>query len=213
MLLCKRGRRAAFPVLCVVDNTRKVHASINHKGWAGRETLAGNTMKKQFLECGEIVATHGLRGEVRVYPWCDSPEFLASLKRVYLKKGERQLDVERARVHKNIVILKLAGIDTIEDAALLRKKVVYLNRDDAPLDEDAFFVQDLIGASVVDVDTNEQYGILTDVLQTGANDVYVIKNGDAEHLIPAIPQVVIHTDPDAGVISIRPLPGLFNPEE
>ncbi len=170
-------------------------------------------MKKQFLECGEVVTTHGITGEVRVYPWCDGPEFLVTLKRVYLKKGEQQLTVERARVHKNIVILKLAGIDTIEQAALLRKKTLYMNRDDAKLGKDEFFVQDIIGAKVVDADTAEEYGVLTDVLQTGANDVYVIKNGSEEHLIPAIPQVIIHTDPDAGVITIRPIPGLFHPEE
>ncbi len=170
-------------------------------------------MKKQFLECGEVVSTHGIIGEVRVYPWCDSPEFLVSLKRVYLKKGEQLLTVERARAHKNIVILKLAGIDTIEQAAQLRKKTLYLNRDDAKLGKDEFFVQDIIGAKVVDADTAEEYGVLTDVMQTGANDVYVIKHGSEEHLIPAIPQVIIHTDPDAGVITIRPIPGLFHPEE
>ncbi len=170
-------------------------------------------MKKQFLECGEVVTTHGIQGEVRVYPWCDAPEFLASLKRVYLKKGAQEYAVQRARVHKNIVILKFAGIDSIEDAIPLRKQVLYLNREDARLEQDEYFVQDLIGAAVVDADTAVQYGVLTDVMQTGANDVYVLKDGEKEHLIPAIPQVVISTDPDAGIIKIRPLDGLFHPEE
>ncbi|MFA9381268.1 MAG: ribosome maturation factor RimM [Acetanaerobacterium sp.] len=167
-------------------------------------------MKKQFLECGEVVTNHGIHGEVRVYPWCDQAEILASLSQVYLKKGEQLLTVERARMHKNIVIMKFAGYDTLESAATLRRKTLYLNREDMPLAKDEYFVQDLIGSKVVDVDTAEEYGVLTDVLQTGANDVYVVKSEEAERLVPAIEQVIIETDVDAGLIRIRPLPGLFD---
>lgn len=169
-------------------------------------------MIKQFLECGEVVATHGIRGELRVYPWCDSPQVLASLKTVYFKKGEQAYTVLRARVHKNIVLMELDGITTIEDAVPLRGKTVYLHRDDAPLSDGEYFVQDLLGARVVDEDTGEEYGVLADVLQTGANDVYLIKKGEREYLIPVIEQVVLHTDPEAGLIRIRPLPGLLDPQ-
>ena len=169
-------------------------------------------MKKQFLETGEIVTTHGIKGEVRVYPWCDSPDFITGFDYLYLKKGEIRLTVEEARVHKNVVILKLLGYDTVERAVTLRGQVVYINRGDVKLAEDEYFVQDLIGMKVIDVDTGEEYGTLTDVSQTGANDVYTIKNGEMEYLIPAIPQVIIDTDTEQDIMRIKPLEGLFNPD-
>ncbi|SDM72516.1 ribosome maturation factor RimM [Acetanaerobacterium elongatum] len=169
-------------------------------------------MKKQFLETGEIVTTHGIKGEVRVYPWCDTPDFLTDFKHVYLKKGEIKLTVEDARVHKNIVIMKLEGYDTIERAVTLRGQVLYISRSDVKLAEGEYFVQDLIGIKVIDDDTGEEYGVITDVSQTGANDVYTIKNGELEYLIPAIPQVIIDTDTEREIMRIKPLEGLFNPD-
>ncbi len=168
-------------------------------------------MKKQFLETGEIVTTHGIKGEVRVYPWCDSPDFLTGFKHIYLKKGDVQLKVQEARVHKNIVIMKLEGYDTVERAVALRGQTVYINRKDVRLEEGEYFVQDLIGIKVIDDATGEEYGVITEVSQTGANDVYTVKNGSMEYLIPAIPQVVIDTDTEREVMRIKPLDGLFNP--
>lgn len=169
-------------------------------------------MKKQFLETGEIVAPHGVHGEVRVYPWSDSPEFLCELKRFYLNKnGDREIIPERARAHKNIVILKIKGIDTVEDAAKLRGKTLYLNRDDCVMDEGDYFVQDLLDMEAVDADTGEAYGVITDVSQTGANDVYTISApGKKDKLIPAIKDVVIRVDMEANRMLIRPLEGLFD---
>lgn len=169
-------------------------------------------MKKQFLETGEIVTTHGIKGEVRVYPWCDSPTFLTDFKYVYLKKGEVKLKVEESRVHKNIVIMKLEGYDTVERAVMLRGQVIYIHRSDVKLAEGEYFVQDLIGMKVIDDDTGEEYGVITNVSQTGANDVYTIKNGELEYLIPAIPQVIIDTDTEREIMRIKPLEGLFNPD-
>ncbi len=168
-------------------------------------------MKKQFLETGEIVTTHGIKGEVRVYPWCDSPDFLTGFERIYLKKGDVQLRVQEARVHKNIVIMKLEGYDTVERAVALRGQTVYINRKDVKLEEGEYFVQDLIGMKVIDDATGEEYGTITEVSQTGANDVYTVKNGNMEYLIPAIPQVVIDTDTEREIMRIKPLDGLFNP--
>lgn len=172
-------------------------------------------MKKQYLECGKIVSTHGVRGEVRVQPWCDSPDFLCAFPVVYLQKGARQMQVERARENKNMVLLKLRGVDTMDDAQALRGQIIYIDRADAPPDEEGvYFIQDLIGLRVVDADTGRVWGKLTDVMQTGANDVYVLKDETGcERLFPAIPQVVLETDIDAGVMRIRPLPGLFEEME
>ena len=133
-------------------------------------------MKKQFLETGRIVGTHGIKGEVRIEPWCDSPQFLCAFKKLYLdEKGETFFEV-KSRPHKNIVLAKIKGVETIDQAERLRGKIVYINRDDITLGEGVEFVQDLIGARVIDADNDKEYGTLTDVLRTGANDVYEIGN-------------------------------------
>ncbi len=164
-------------------------------------------MKKQYLETGKIVNVHGLKGEVKVYPWCDSPELLCEFDTLYTNQGKNSIEIESSRVQKNMVIMKFKGVDTVEQANELRNKVLYLNRDDLELDDNTYFIQDLIGLEVYDVDTNAYYGILSDVLETGANDVYTIKNEELhkEFLIPAIPQVVITTDLENNIMKIRPL--------
>ena len=102
-------------------------------------------MKKQFLDSGKIVGTHGIKGEVRIEPWADSPAFLAAFRTLYLDgRGERKIKV-KSRPHKNITLCKIEGVDTIEDAERLRGKIVYINRDDIALEEGVHFVQDLIG--------------------------------------------------------------------
>lgn len=169
-------------------------------------------MRKQFIDTGEVVTTHGVRGEVRVYPWSDTPDFLCGFDSFYLDaKGARRMEVERARVHKNVVVVKFKGIDTIEEAEKLRGKTLYIDRDDCELEEGEYFIQDLIGLRVLDADTGACYGEISDVSQTGANDVYHIRGeGGRERLIPAIKEVVVSTDPDAGEMRIRPLEGLFD---
>ena len=108
-------------------------------------------MKKQYLESGKIVTTHGVRGEVRVQPWCDTPGFLTQFACLYLDaRGSQARVVERARVHKNIVIVKFEGVENVEDAAGLRGKTVYIDRADVELEEGECFVQDLIGCTVRD---------------------------------------------------------------
>ncbi len=171
-------------------------------------------MKKQFLETGEIVTTHGIKGEVKVYPWCDSPEFLLDFDRLYLDSaGKKQLTVTSARLQKNMVLLTFEGVDSIEDAKPLRGKTLYLNRDDVQMEEGEYFVQDLMGLEVVNADDLRPYGTLTQVSQTGANDVYhILFPNQKEYLIPAIPQVVIRTDLEEGKMYIRPLKGLFDDE-
>lgn len=167
-------------------------------------------MKKEYLEAGKIVNTHGIRGEVKIMPYCDSPELLCEFDRLFMGKSLEEVYIERSRVQKNMVICKIEGIDTPEDAEKLRNKMLYMHRDDLELDEDTYFIQDLIGMTVKNADTGEIYGIIDDVFQTGANDVYSIKNGDKSYLVPAIADVVITTDIDSGIMTIRPLEGLFD---
>ncbi len=170
-------------------------------------------MRKQYLECGKVVTTHGVRGEVKLELWCDGFDFLAHFKRLYLEKGAKALTVEGARPQKNHALIKFEGVDSLEAALALRGKVLYIDREDAP-DTGGYFIQDLIGLEVVDADDGSLYGSLSDVSATGANDVYHIAFPDGkERLIPVIPQVVISIDLDQNRMQIRPLKGLFDDED
>jgi len=167
-------------------------------------------MKKEFLEAGKIVALHGIRGEVKIMPYCDSPELLAEFDRLFIGKNHEEIIVERSRVFKNMVIAKLEGFNSPEESEKLRNKILFMHRDDLELDEDTYFIQDLIGLEVKNADSDFVYGKISDVMQTGANDVYVISGSDKEYLVPAIPDVIVKTDIDGGLMLIRPLDGLFD---
>lgn len=166
-------------------------------------------MKKQYLEAGKIVNIHGIKGELKIMPYTDYPELLCEFDRLFIGKNHEEINIEHSRVFKNMVIAKIEGIDTPEDAQKLRDTLLYMHRDDLELDEDTYFIQDLIGIEVSDADSGFLYGKITDVMQTGANDVYVIKGDDREYLVPAIPEVIISTDIDENIMTIRPLEGLF----
>ena len=171
-------------------------------------------MKKQYLDSGKIVGTHGIKGEVRIEPWCDSPEFLCAFKKLYLdEKGQTFIEV-KSRPHKNITLAKIKGVDTIEAAEKLRGKIIYINRDDITLDEGVNFVQDLIGIEVKDAENGTVYGKLTDVLRTGANDVYEITDSNnKKYLAPVIDEVVEEINVDGGFVLIRPMKGIFDDED
>ena len=169
--------------------------------------------QKPYLEAGQIVGTHGVRGEVRVQPWCDSPQQLATFKKLYWDaEGKKPVKV-KGRPHKNIALLTLEGITTVEAAQVLRGKMLYVDRRDIKLPKGHYLVQDLIGLTVVDVDTGETYGTLTDVSQTGANAVYHMATDKGEVLIPAIPDVIIEVDIKGDVLRLRPMKGLLDDEE
>ena len=167
----------------------------------------------KLIETGKIVSVFGIKGEVKVQPWCDDPQLLCELDTLYYKSGT-PVEIERARVANNIVVMKIKGVDTANDANKLRNRVLYLDRDDIVLEEGAFFIQDLIGLKVIDADNGREYGIITDVSQTGANDVYHIKAPDGKmYYIPAIKDVVKQTDIKGGEMLITPLEGLFEGAE
>ena len=166
---------------------------------------------KKYLETGKIVAVQGLKGEVRVEPWCDSQDFLCGFDVLYFDKGETPVEIEYAHPHKNIVLMKLKGVDTVEQAQLYRNKILYMDRDDVELEDGCYFIQDLIGLRVTDIDDGTDYGKICEVTQTGANDVYHIKDDNGIiRLIPAIPDVVKNTDITEGTMLIHKLEGLFD---
>ncbi len=170
-------------------------------------------MKKEFLEIGKFVGTHGVRGMVRIQPWSDDGEFLTKFKNFYLDNGKTKIKINKITPHGNVVIASIDDIDSIEDAEKLRNQVLYIKRADAKLPDGRYFVSEIIGAQVFDADTNVLLGTLTDVSPTGANDVWHIKSGEKEYLVPAISDVIVDVNIDNDIITIRPLKGIFDNED
>lgn len=171
-------------------------------------------MIKNYLELGQIVSTHGVKGEVRFDPWCDSPEFVKKFKTLYFDAdGEKPVKVNSARPHGNIAILMLDGVTTVEEAKALRGTVLYMKRSDARLPRGSYFIQELIGCRVIDADNGKIYGEITDVIGTGANDVYCIKTVYGEVLFPAVKEFIVSTDVETGEVKVRPIKGIFSDED
>lgn len=166
---------------------------------------------ENLLQVGAILDTHGLRGEVKVFPTTDDPGRYDYLEDVILedKSGKQiTLVVEKVRYFKNLVIVKFKDLDNINDVEQYKKCNLYVTRENAvELEEDEYFVADLIGLTAK-TDEGEELGRIKDVLTTGANDVYVIDTKEGELLVPAIHDCVQEVDLEAGVMTLHLLPGL-----
>lgn len=167
---------------------------------------------KQFLEAGRIIGTHGVNGNVKVQSWCDSADVLCNFATLYFDDGKEAVNVLSASKHKgNNVVMKLDGINSMDKAIAVRGRILYLDRKDLNLSDDTFFIQDVIGCKVLDLNTNQNYGEVTDVFKTGANDVYQVTNTAKKNfLIPVIPDVVKNIDIKNQKIYIIPLENLFD---
>ena len=165
-------------------------------------------MPQQYLEVGKVTNTHGIMGEVRVQPWADSPEFLCRFKTLYVDKTHWPIRVERARVHKNMVILKLEGVTDVPGALAMRNAILYIDRADADLPEGSFFLADIMGLEVRDAQSGQVLGNVADVLTLPANNVYVVRGGEREILIPAVPQFIAETNVDGGYLRVNMMEGL-----
>jgi len=162
-------------------------------------------MKLQFLQAGEIVTTHGVRGEIKVLPWSDGPEFLQDFTRVRI--DGREYNVECCRIQKTCNLLKLRGIDSMEEAQKLRGKVVEIFRCDAP--DALIFAAELIGMDVLA--DGVKLGQIEDVLDYPGNKVYVVK-GEHEYMIPAVKQFILSTDLNANVMHVQIIEGMRTDE-
>ena len=165
-------------------------------------------MQNQYLEVGKVTNVHGLMGEVKVQPWADSPEFLCQFKTLYVDEAHWPIQVERARVHKNMVIMKFEGLTDVPGALSLRNAILYIDRSDAKLPEGAFFLADIYGLEVRDAATGEVLGQIADVLTLPANNVYVVKGGPRELMIPAVPQFIAETNVEGGYLRVNLMEGL-----
>ena len=159
-------------------------------------------MKKvKFLECGIIINTHGVRGGIKIESWCDTPEDLAALSRIYIKSGDGYVEhkVKRASVFKRFVLMEIENIATIDAAMALKGFVIYADRDDFEIEEGACFIADMIGLPVIDHDTGDVIGTLCDVLNLGASDIYTVKTENGEKMIPAVPEFIKKVDTENGI--------------
>lgn len=164
------------------------------------------------LQVGVITQTHGIRGEVKVFPTTDDANRFKKLKEVILDTGRERLsmEIEGVKFFKQFVILKFKGYDSINDVEKYRQGKLFVTRDNAVrLKKDEYFVADMIGMRVV-TDEGEDFGVLKEVLATGANDVYVVSRANGEEvLLPAIKECIRHIDMDGNVMKVHIMDGLL----
>ncbi len=167
---------------------------------------------EQYLQVGVISSTHGIKGEVKVFPTTDDPQRFKNLKKVILDAGKKQipLEIQNVKFFKQFVIVKFKGIDNINDIEMYKGKSLLVTREDAvELEEDEYFIADLIGMKVVTEE--EELGTLTDVIETGANEVYVVKSEKyGEVLIPAIYECILDVNLETQIMKVHLLDGLID---
>ncbi len=137
-------------------------------------------MLKQYLEAGQVVKSHGVRGELCLEPWADSAEFLKKIKRFWFDEGKTDAGFVSSRIHQGRLLLTLRDVDSVEKAEALRGKILYLCREDAGLKAGTWFLQDLLGLAAIDANTGKRYGTLQEIFPTGANDVYRIVSAEGK---------------------------------
>ena len=171
-------------------------------------------MLKPFLEIGEIVTTHGVMGEVKIYPWCDEPEVLCELPRLYLADGAQPRKILQARVHKNMCLVLLEGVEGMDAARRLVGRTVWAARADLQLEPGRYFVQDILGCEVRNADTGRVYGRVVKVDHPAANDVYTIEDAQGKQfLFPAVAEFLDTLCPEGQYILVRPIHGMFEEQE
>lgn len=168
---------------------------------------------EKLLQVGAITTTHGIRGEVKVFPTTDDVNRFKKLKEVVLDTGKEQitLEIQSVKFFKQMVILKFKGIDNINDIEKYKGKNLYVTRENAvKLEKDEYFIADIVGSEVAD-EEGEVLGTLKDVMRTGANDVYVVENKEGKELLfPAIKQCVLNVDVENKKITVHVMPGLLD---
>lgn len=166
----------------------------------------------KYLEIGQIVNTFGIKGMVKIKPFTDDINRFDKLEKVYIKNkdGKKEYQIQEVKYHKNMVLMKLEGIDTLEQADILRQSYLLVNREDEePLEEGVYYIVDLIGLEVY-TDENVFLGNVDDIFNTGSNDIYVVKDGKGKQiLLPGIPEVLKNVDLENGKITVHLIPGLM----
>ncbi len=166
----------------------------------------------KYLEIGQIVNTFGIKGMVKIKPFTDDINRFDRLKKIYIsnKNGKKEYQIQEVKYHKNMVLMKLKGIDTLEQADLLRQSYLLVDRaDEEPLEEGVYYIVDLLGLEVY-TDDNKLLGKVDDIFNTGSNDIYVVKDEMGKQiLLPGIPDVLKNVDLEKGRITVHLIPGLI----
>jgi len=168
-------------------------------------------MKKMYIECGKVCSPHGVHGAMNVEHWCDSPSVLSSQKRVFFAESDgtyKEMPVVSASYGPRFVLMTLSGIDSREAAQAEKNRILYLHRDDIPLEDGATLIADMIGLPVIDIDTGRVYGTLTEVNDGVRSKLYTVKCDTGDVLIPGIPEFIKEIDVERGVF-VRLIPGFF----
>ena len=170
-------------------------------------------MKKKYLECGKICSAHGVRGVLKVEPWCDSPQVLTKLKKIYFENGGsyEEREVLSASSSAGMVLMTVSGIDSRESAQALKNTVIYADREDIPVPDGRVLIADMIGLDVIDADSGRVYGTLTDVTDGVRHQIYTIKTPKGEVLFPAVKEFLREIDTERGVF-IHVIEGFFDDE-
>ena len=166
-------------------------------------------MKKMYLECGRVCNAHGVRGVLKVEHWCDSPAVLAKQTRVFLLvEGEyKERHVLTASASGQVVLMSIEGVESREDAIAMKGAVLYLRREDIPLEKGAMFVQDMIGIEVKDANTGRIYGTIEDVQDAPRGKLFVVKTGSGTVLLPEVPEFIGSISEECMLVT--PIPGFF----
>ena len=166
--------------------------------------------KKKYLECAIVINTHGVRGDVKLESLCDTPAVLAGLKRVYFYEGGeyQEAKVLHSSVFKSFVLASIEGVDDMDKAMAQKGKTLYAAREDFKLKKGDYFIVDLIGLDIIDNLSGKVYGKITDVINRGASDIYVVKTEHGERMMPAVKEFVKRVDVESGVY-VEIIPGLL----
>ena len=167
--------------------------------------------KNPYIECAKIVNTHGCHGGLKLDSWCNSPNELAELKRLYIKNGDvySEHKVLKASVYKQFVVVNLKNVSSMDEALALKGATVYALRDDFNLEDGEFFITDLSGLNVIDANNGKIYGTLIEVINRGASDIYVVKTPQGERMIPAVSEFINSIDLETGIF-VTPIEGMLD---
>ena len=168
---------------------------------------------KDFLNVGRIVGTRGLQGELKIQVFCDTPQIFCEIPNLYFyaeDNKKNKINILKRRIFKNIVLMKIDGIQEIAECKSLIGENIYAYKEEISLPANRYFIEDIIGIDVVDADTFEKYGKLSDIIQTGANDVYCVKDDTSkEYLLPAVKDIIVDINLDKNILFVRPIEGIF----
>ncbi|MBE6533660.1 MAG: 16S rRNA processing protein RimM [Ruminococcaceae bacterium] len=168
-------------------------------------------MDKKYIECGKIINTHGCKGGLKIEPWCNSAEDFTALKSLYIKNKNEfiKYNVTKSSVFKQFVILELKEIDDMDKAIALKNITLYADREDFSLEDGEYFLTDIIGLDVIDAENGKIYGKVSDIINRGASDIYVVDTPNGERMIPAVEEFIVEIDINCG-IKVRTIEGLLD---